>query len=205
VIAYAAAGAVPGFAGPARRTLEAVRSPDHEDDDRLATAFAARERWAFDEAYRRFGGLLYSTAYNVLGNAEDAQDCVHDALARVWRSPNAYSRARGAVRSFLVVCVRNEAISRLRSQGRRTRLAERLAAEPQEHEELRAVDVIERDRLRAAMDGLPAEQRAPLQLAYYEGKTHVEIAAALDEPLGTIKSRISLGLRKLAAALGARS
>jgi RNA polymerase sigma factor (sigma-70 family) len=204
VIAYAAASHAPGFARPVRRTLEPVRSPDTEDDDRLATAFAARERWAFDEAYKRFGPLLYSTAYNVLGNADDAQDCVHDALARVWRSPNAYSRARGAVRSFLVVCVRNEAISRLRSQGRRSRLAERLAAEPQEHDELQVVDVVERDRLRAAMNGLPAEQRAPIELAYYEGKTHVEVAAALGQPLGTVKSRIALGLRKLAAALGAR-
>jgi RNA polymerase sigma-70 factor, ECF subfamily len=201
VIAYAAAS--PGFARPVRRTLEPVRSPETEDDDRLATAFAARERWAFDEAYRRYGALLYSTAYNVLGNADDAQDSVHDALSRVWRSPNAYSRARGAVRSFLVVCVRNEAISRLRSLGRRHRLEERLAAEPIEHDELHVADVVERDRLRAAMNALPAEQRAPIELAYYSGKTHVEVAAELGEPLGTVKSRIALGLRKLAAALGA--
>jgi len=204
VIAYSPTGLAPGFARPVRRTLDAVRSPDPQDDDRLATAFAARERWAFDEAYRLYGALLYSTAYNVLGNAEDAKDCVHDALARVWRSPNAYSRARGAVRSFLVVCVRNEAISRLRSVGRRARLAERLAAEPVEHDELRVTDVVETDRLRAAMNGLPPEQRAPLELAYFEGKTHVEVAAALGEPLGMVKSRISLGLRKLAAALGGR-
>jgi RNA polymerase sigma-70 factor, ECF subfamily len=204
VIAYAVASAAPGFARPVRRRLEPVRSPETQDDDRLATAFAARERGAFDEAYRRFGALLYSTAYNVLGNVEDAQDCVHDALSRVWRSPNAYSRARGALRSFLVVCVRNEAISRLRSRGRRARLAERLAAEPLEHDELRIDDVVEHDRLRTAMNALPPEQRAPLELAYYEGKTHVEVAAALGEPLGTVKSRITLGLRKLAAALRTR-
>lgn len=181
-----------------------MHSPESEDDDRLAAAFAARESWAFDEAYRRFGGLLYSTAYNVLGNADDAQDCIHDALARVWRSPNAYSRSRGAVRSFLVVCVRNEAISRMRSLGRRARLTERLAAEPQEHDEIRIADPIERDRLRTALAALPPEQRAPLELAYYGGKTHVEVAEELGAPLGTVKSRIALGLRKLAAALGAR-
>jgi RNA polymerase sigma factor (sigma-70 family) len=205
VIAYAGPGLVPGFARPVRRTLDPVRSPESQDDDRLATAFAARERWAFDEAYRRYGALLYSTAYNVLGNAEDAQDCVHDALSRVWRSANAYSVARGAVRSFLVVCVRNEAISRLRSQSRRARLAERLAAEPQQHDELQVTDVVEHDRLRAAMDRLPPEQRAPLELAYYQGKTHVQVAETLGEPLGTVKSRIALGLRKLAVALGARA
>jgi RNA polymerase sigma-70 factor (ECF subfamily) len=170
-------------------------------DDALAAGFAAHERWAFDEAYRRYAALLYSTAYNVLDDAEDARDCVQDALARVWRSAHAYSRARGAVRSFLVVCVRNEAISRRRSQARRQHLAQRLAAEPLEHGELNAGDPIERDRLRRAMGKLPAEQRLPLALAYYEGKTHAEISVELKEPLGTIKSRIATGLRKLALAL----
>jgi RNA polymerase sigma-70 factor, ECF subfamily len=173
------------------------------DDETLAAAFAAKERWAFDEAYTRYAKLLYSTAYHVLGNAEDAQDCVHDALARVWKSPESYMRSRGTVRSFLVVCVRNEAITRLRAKARRRKLEERVAAEPQEHDELHVVDVVEHDRLRAAFRNLPPEQRRPLELAYYEHKTHVEIARELSEPLGTIKSRIALGLRKLAAALGA--
>jgi RNA polymerase sigma-70 factor, ECF subfamily len=178
-----------------------VQTPS--DDERLAAAFAAHDRWAFDEAYRRYAALLYSAAYNVLGNTEDAQDCMHDALARVWRAGNAYSRARGSLRSFLVVCVRNEAISRLRSAGRRLRLTQRLAAEPQEHDELKFVDVVERDRLRAAMAKLPEEQRKPLEMAYYGGKTHTEIARELDAPLGTTKSRIAMGLRKLATALEA--
>ena len=172
-------------------------------DEALAAAFAAKERWAFDEAYARFGRLLYSTAYHVLGNVEDAQDCVHDALTRVWRSPESYTRSRGAVRSFLTVCVRNEAITRLRAKMRRRKLEERVAAEPQEDDELGADDVIEHDRLRAALRTLPPEQRRPLELAYFDYKTHVEIARELNEPLGTIKSRIALGLRKLGAALGA--
>ena len=174
------------------------------DDEALAAAFAAKERWAFDEAYARYGKLLYSTAYHVLGNSEDAQDCVHDALGRVWRAPDSYLRSRGAVRSFLTVCVRNEAITRLRSKSRRRKLEERVAAEPQEHDEIRVVDVIERDRLRAALNALPPDQRRPLEMAYYEYKTHVEIARELAEPLGTIKSRIALGLRKLGTALGSR-
>ncbi len=171
-------------------------------DEALAAAFAAKERWAFDEAYARFGRLLYSTAYHVLGNAEDAQDCVHDALTRVWRSPDSYTRSRGAVRSFLTVCVRNEAITRLRAKGRRHKLEQRVAAEPLEHDELGAIDAIERERLRSALRSLPPEQRKPLELAYFDYKTHVEIAHELNEPLGTIKSRIALGLRKLGAALG---
>lgn len=171
------------------------------DDETLASAFAARERWAFDEAYRQYVPLLYSAAYHVLGNADDAADCVHDALAHVWRTPGAYSRARGHVRSFLVVCVRNAAISRRRAQARRRQMVERLAAQPQEYAWLPTGDPIERDRLRAAFAHLPPEQRLPLQLAYYEGKTHTEISEELQQPLGTVKSRIAAGLRKLATAL----
>jgi RNA polymerase sigma-70 factor (ECF subfamily) len=107
------------------------------------------------------------------------------------------------LRSFLTVCVRNEAITRLRSKARRRKLEERVAAEPAENEELGAIDVIERDRLRAALRSLPPEQRRPLELAYFEYKTHVEIARELNEPLGTVKSRIALGLRKLGTTLGA--
>jgi RNA polymerase sigma-70 factor (ECF subfamily) len=172
------------------------------DEEALAVAFAAHERWAFSRAYREYASLLYSVAYNVLRNGEEAQDCVADTIARLWRSPSAYSSQRGSLRSFLVVCVRNEAISRQRRQNRRVRLEERLAAMPLEHQELGAGDPIERERVRAAFAKLPEDQRAALALAFYEGKTHTEIASELNAPLGTIKSRISLGLRKLAAALG---
>lgn len=171
------------------------------EDSALAEAFAAHERWAFEEAYARYASLLYSTAYHVVGNGEDAEDAVHDALARIWRSPGAYTRSRGAIRSFLVVCVRNEAVSRVRSKQRRLRLVERVAAEPEEHDELRVVDVIEHDRLRDAMTKLPPEQRRPLELAYFEQLSHTEIARTLDQPLGTVKSRIAMGLRKLGAEL----
>jgi RNA polymerase sigma-70 factor, ECF subfamily len=167
----------------------------------LAAAFAAHEGWAFGEAYRRNASLLYSAAYNVLGNAEEAQDCVADAVAKLWRSAGAYSATRGNLRSFLVVCVRNEAISRRRRQSRRTRLEERLAAMPSEHAELVMPDPIERDRVRRALLALPAEQRIVLELAYYGGKTQSEIASELQEPLGTIKSRAKLGLKKLSLLL----
>lgn len=183
----------------ARRTLGFMQAT--VDDEALAAAFATKQPWAFEEAYRRYGALLYSTAYHVLANQQDAQDCVHDALTRVWRSPDSYARSRGAVRSFLVVCVRNEAITRLRSKVRREKLAARVATEPLEHDELRVVDVIEHARLRSALTKLPPEQRQPLELAYFEQKTHTEIAKELEQPLGTIKSRIAMGLRKLGAAL----
>jgi RNA polymerase sigma-70 factor, ECF subfamily len=180
--------------------MDVLSSRDGSEEN-LAVAFAAHEPWAFGEAYRRYAALLYSAAYNVLGDADDAKDTVADAVAKLWRSPRAYCASRGNLRSFLVVCVRNEALSRRRRQARRLRLEARLAAMPAEHAELAFTDPIERDRVRRALAGLPQEQRRALELAYYEGKTHTEIADELQEPLGTIKSRIKLGLRKLAAAL----
>jgi RNA polymerase sigma-70 factor, ECF subfamily len=174
-----------------------------ESEEALAIAFAAHERSAFAQAYRQYAALLYSAAYNVLRNRDEAQDCVHDAIAKLWRSSAPYSEKRGSLRSFLVVCVRNEAISRRRRALNRARLSGRLASLAEEHAELEAGDPIERDRLRSAVARLPDDQRTALSMAFYDGKTHTEIAAELQQPLGTIKSRISLGLRKLASALAA--
>jgi RNA polymerase sigma-70 factor (ECF subfamily) len=172
-----------------------------DNDAALARGFAMRERWAFDEAYRRYSSLLYSVAFNVLHNADDAQDCVHDVLVRIWKNPYAYSTERGAVRSFLAVCVRNDAISRQRTAQRRAKLTERLQQEKPMSEEFSIEDFVQNRRLHEALAQLPEEQRTPLMLAYFRGKTHVEIANDLGAPLGTIKSRISLGLRKLGSAL----
>jgi RNA polymerase sigma-70 factor (ECF subfamily) len=171
----------------------------------LAQAFARHERWAFDEAYRRYGALLYSVALKVLRNAQDAEDCVHDVLVRIWKNVRAYSIQLGTPRAFLVVCVRNEAISRVRASARRDRLVERVTQENETSEDLEIADFVEQQRVREALALLPEDQRKALMLAYFGGKTHVEIAKELGEPLGTVKSRIALGLRKLGAALAAWS
>ncbi|HEY3674858.1 MAG TPA: sigma factor, partial [Candidatus Tumulicola sp.] len=81
--------------------------PAQDGDKALAVAFAAHEGWAFAEAYRRYATVLYSAAYTVLGNAEDAQDCIADAFAKLLRARGPYSAARGNLRNFLIVCVRN--------------------------------------------------------------------------------------------------
>jgi RNA polymerase sigma-70 factor (ECF subfamily) len=185
----------------------AASRPGAAEERALAQAFARREGWAFDEAYRRYGSLLFSVAYNVLHNAEDAEDCVHDVLVRVWKHPQAFAVDRGSVRAFLVVCVRNDAISRQRSAARRMRLNERITHAEDTVEEPHIEDFVEQQRVREAIAQLPEEQRKAVLLAFFAGKTHVEIAKELGQPLGTVKSRISLGLRKIGAALqaGART
>jgi RNA polymerase sigma-70 factor (ECF subfamily) len=181
----------------------AVSRPGAAEEKALAQGFARREGWAFDEAYRRYGSLLFSVALNVLHSAEDAEDCVHDVLVRVWKNPQAFAVDRGSVRAFLAVCVRNDAISRQRSAARRVRLNERITREEENAvEEMEIADFVEHRRVHDAIAQLPEEQRKAVLLAFFGGKTHVEIAKELHQPLGTVKSRISMALRKIGAALG---
>lgn len=170
------------------------------DEAELDRAFAAHEREAFDRAYERYGRLLYAAAHNVLHVREEAEDCVHDALARVWKNPDAYRTQRGSVRNFLAICVRNEAISRMRKAATRSG-AERRAAPQERSEDPEPPDFVERERLRHAIAMLPDDQRQALYLAYYQGKTHVQIARQLGAPLGTVKGRLALAVRKLGRAL----
>lgn len=174
-------------------------------DEDLARAFASHEAWAFDEVYTRWSPLLISAAYHVLGNTDDARDCLQDALTRLWRTPGAYTPARGSLRAFLAVCVRNAAISQQRSIRRRNALIDRAALEPIVHDEIVIPDFVENERVRSALTSLPEDHRRALVLAYYHQKTHTEIAALLEAPLGTIKSRISHGLRKLALAMNTQA
>jgi len=168
------------------------------DDRDLEAAFATHADGALEEAYRRYSDVLQAAARHVIGSAGDARDCVHDALIRVWSKEGAYRPERGALRAFLVVCVRNEAISRQRSDVRHV-ATERRAA-PVAAASF-GVDVAERVAVRSALATLPREQRDVIELAYWGDFTQVEIAARLGIPLGTIKSRAALGLRKLARTL----
>ena len=165
----------------------------------LDAAFAAHIDGALEEAYRRYAPALQAAARQVLGSADDARDCVHDALVRVWVKPDAYRTARGSLRAFLIVCVRNEAISRRRSVIRLVATEQRAAVAPP-----LAIDVAERIAVRSALAMLPREQRDVIELAYWGDYTQAEMAARLGIPLGTIKSRVAIGLRKLASTLAPR-
>ncbi len=178
--------------------------------DELVEAFAARKPSGLEQVYALWSRLFFSVARHVISDGVRAEDCVHDALLRVWRAPNRFSGSRDMLKAYLVTCVRNESLAMLRSEGRRdarelkaARLAPVPAVDPP------VVDPVETKRLQAALGRLPEEQRTALALAYYGNKTHVEIAQELDVPLGTIKSRISMAMRKLqtdlASAEGNRS
>jgi RNA polymerase sigma-70 factor, ECF subfamily len=183
--------------------FERVTSTGEMSDEALAQAFVDRAPVALDESYRRYRDLLYSVARNVTASAPEAEDCVHDALVRVWSQPDTYRLERGALRAFLVVCVRNEALTRRRNAARHLAIETNTAIGEQRDDgnAFEETDHVELARLRSAMAALPAEQRAVLDLAYFGGLSQSEIAKRLSVPLGTIKSRASIALRKLTLAM----
>jgi RNA polymerase sigma factor (sigma-70 family) len=170
--------------------------------DELVAAFVARKPSGLEQAYALWSPLFYSVARRIISDRAHAEDCVHDALLRVWRAPNRFSGNREMLKAYLIMCVRNEALTTLRRESRhdaRARKAARLA--PVTAVDPPAADPVESQRLQDALARLPEEQRTALVLAYYGNRTQVEIAKEVDAPLGTIKSRISMAMRKLHAEL----
>jgi len=180
--------------------MELPISTIEDSASELERAFATRQRWAFDDAYRTHARALYGAAFGVLRDQGRAQDCVQDVMARLWRGPNPYRPARGALGAFLAVCVRNEALSRLRRVRNRTRIDRSLAVDERSDESFG--DPIERERVTRAVAALGDEQRETVLLAYAKHMTLDEIARERALPLGTVKSRLSSALRALRVALG---
>lgn len=167
-------------------------------DEGLERAFARREASAYETAYRRFGGRLYAVALRLLRSEALAEDCVHDVMLRLWQRGSAYTVDRGALEAFLAVCVRNEALGRLRKTHRETPLGpvhEREAAGCEEG------DPIESARIARAVESLTPFQRQTIDYAYFRSMTLVETAEKMQKPLGTVKSHLSAALRALRAAL----
>lgn len=174
------------------------KRPGMESDaEALAANFAARRPAALGAAYERYAIQLCSVARAVLHDPADAEDCVHDALLRVWRTPDSYRPERGSLHAFLIGCVRNEAMSRLRSAGRRIEREKKAFRLEPVGDIAAPVDHVEAARVRAALARLPEEQRAALESAFFANLSQREIAEKFGVPLGTVKSRVALGMRKL--------
>ena len=169
-----------------------------DEDPELLRAFVNREAWAYEAAYRIYGRVLYAAAFGVLRVGTDAQDCVHDVLLRLWRRGDAFRTERGSLRAFLAICVRNEALARMRNARNRERIVESAGEPPPAGDVGDAV--ARRESIRAALLALTDKQRRSIQLAYYQGLTHQQIATELDEPIGTVKSRLAGALRRMREA-----
>jgi RNA polymerase sigma-70 factor, ECF subfamily len=176
-------------------------------DEDLVPLMARGDARAFEAIYERHSGAAYSLAYRMVGTRASAEDVTQEAFMNLWRSGAHYDRRRGSVRTWVLGIVHHRAIDALRraSVHSRRRSDDETAAERLEAPERVDEDVARRDEaaaVRAAIDHLPADQVKVIELAYFGGFTHVEIAEMLDTPVGTVKGRMRLGLKKLHESLG---
>ena len=181
-------------------------------DNSLMTAIVARNESAFAVLYDRYVDLVYSASLRVLGDAQLAEDATQDIFVRLWRRPESFVAERGRFVSWLMSVVRNRAVDELRARGRRRRREggpgsegdeETLAALPSDTDDPLSTAQLHEEQVvvRGALVGLPPDQRVALELAYFSGLTQHEIALMLHEPLGTVKTRIRLGMQKLRRSL----
>jgi RNA polymerase sigma-70 factor (ECF subfamily) len=178
-------------AGDAAADLAAIRRVASGDGEALAAL------------YDRHCRAVYSLVLRILGDTHEAEEAVQDVFAQAWRQASRYDTSRGAVVAWLLMMARSRAIDRLRSRrglpasvgDNETALA--VLADPAAGPERAALTAEQRSSVRHALERLPLVQRLAIELAFFEGLTHVEIADRLELPLGTIKTRIRLGLMKL--------
>ena len=162
---------------------------------------------AFEVLYDRHGGAAYSLAYRIVGSRTAAEDVTQEAFLSIWRSNARFDRARGSVRSWVLSVVRNRAIDALRrGSGQASQLDhdDDGVLEAQAADERTETEAIRREtsrELRGALETLPDDQAQVIQLAYFGGFSHSEIAEMLSMPLGTVKGRMRLGLEKIRAHL----
>lgn len=184
--------------------------PATPDADLIAHAAAGDER-AIAALYDRYGAVVYAIAYRITGQRADAEEIVVEAFAQAWREAGRFEARRGSVAGWLTMIARSRALDLVRARSRRERITATAAADrpdvPLAMGDWRtdpggAVDHAERRRrVREALELLSAPQRQAIELAYFEGLSQSEIAERLQEPLGTIKTRVRLGMQKLRECL----
>ncbi|QQS15226.1 MAG: sigma-70 family RNA polymerase sigma factor [Rhodospirillales bacterium] len=170
----------------------------------LIAAVVRRDRAAFGELFRFFAPRI--KAFTMRGGADPdaAQEVAQETMIAVWRRAATFDRRKAAASTWVFTIARNKRIDMFRRDGRPPQDADELALFADDHEpaaEDAAITAQSHDRLREALPRLPPEQAAVLQKAYFEDKTHLEIAAELGLPMGTVKSRIRLALARLRSAL----
>jgi RNA polymerase sigma-70 factor (ECF subfamily) len=169
------------------------------DDDALIARVAGGDRAALAALYQRHSALLFAVALKILRARRDAEDALHDAFLEAWQRAGDHQRSRGTVRTWLLLRLRSRCLDRLRAHDRAREVdgAEALL-EQQPAEQGDALDLApDRARVRAALLQLPEAQRTALELAWFAGLTGQQIADQTGAPLGTVKTRLALGLARL--------
>src|SRR5499427_7109375 len=171
------------------------------EDRALIRDMAERNPKALDAFYERYNRLAFSLVFRIVGNRADAEDVLSDVFWQVWQQSSRYDSSRGKPVAWLLTISRTRAIDRLRSTSRQQMetQVEKAQLDPPssaaEPDPFVRADV--RGAVQEALQSLPEQQRIPLEMAYFQGMSHTEIAAALGQPLGTIKDRIRTGMLHL--------
>ncbi|MDX2272962.1 MAG: sigma-70 family RNA polymerase sigma factor [Cyanobacteriota bacterium] len=181
--------------------------PDLSDESALIVKIAQRDQGALSDLYDRYARILLGVAYRIVGSLEEAEEVVIDVFSQVWRTAERYDATRARVDGWLFMMTRSRALDRLRSLQRSARSVQvseqvaqievRFAENPHDHLLLEE----RRSQVLMALEQIPAEQRQVIDLVYFKGLTQAEIAEQTGVPLGTVKTRLRLGLVKLKQAL----
>jgi RNA polymerase sigma-70 factor (ECF subfamily) len=175
---------------------------DPKEEEALLDRVRARDHQAMTDLFDRYGSMVYSVALRVLKDPAQAEDVMQDVFFNVWENPRAFIAGRGSLGAWLLVVARNRAIDALRRRRPSDPVDEvvlpaktNLASEAERNTMMEKVRVI--------LSGLPSEQQRSLQLAFFEGLSHAEIAAKTGDPLGTVKTRIRSALISVRKAIEA--
>lgn len=168
-------------------------------DAALVSAIRSSDEAAMAQLYDRYSGVVYSVALRVLGDTGAAEDILQEVFLQLWRNPGIFDASRGSLPAWLAVITRNRAIDSLRKRRPEDEITDVVVSV--EPDLVRGVEWSRTlDKIRGALGTMPSLQRSALELSFFEGMTHTEIAEKTGEPLGTIKTRIRAGLLLLRKA-----
>jgi RNA polymerase sigma-70 factor (ECF subfamily) len=195
-------GQIRRITGQEDRTLVGMIVRRQPEDGALITAIARRQPEALEQLYERYQAVVYHLALKILNNRESAEEIVYDVFWQVWREAERYDAQRGSVGAWVSTVARSRAIDALRARRGNLAAADNfeeyaVATEPSENPEEQTSLAQRAALVRVALETLPADQRTAMELSFFNGLSHIEIAEQLHEPLGTVKTRIRSAMMKL--------
>lgn len=193
-------------APPQVATKTAHSAPKNPHDDVLVQAITSGDRRALHDAYDLYASFVNGVAIGILKDPHLAADITQDVFVRLWQRSDRFDSARGSLKSYLQIDAHGRAIDLLRSRRasakREHRDHQKMTSTHTAGTEELAMTAITSHTVRTAMMGLPEDQRTPIAMAFFDGRSYRDVADALNLPEGTVKSRIRLGMKRLQLALG---
>jgi RNA polymerase sigma-70 factor (ECF subfamily) len=179
-----------------------LRNDQLAEDAHLLNRVRERDQAAMAAIFDRYARMAYSVAFRVLGDSAQAEDVMQDVFFQLWQTPESFATGRGSLGAWIAVVVRNRVIDVLRKRRPSDPVGEvvlaagvDVAADVEQHTMVQ--------KIRSVLKGLPAEQRTTVEMAFFDGLTHSEIAEQTGDPLGTVKTRIRTALRSVRRAMKA--